>query len=113
MSGSKSTSTLQTLRILDAACEKWSIENGRSPGTAPTPEQTRSFEAVHGLFPVNDEFVRRDGKPSVQLSIGAPGVEQKAWEPTPFPETKLFDDALPAVTTEAERSVPEGRSTPP
>ena len=33
---SQATSSLQTLRILDAACDQWAIENGMSPGAAPT-----------------------------------------------------------------------------
>lgn len=32
---SQATSTLQTLRILDAACDQWAIEMGQSPGAAP------------------------------------------------------------------------------
>jgi len=33
---SQATSTLQTLRILDAACDQWAIENGKSPASTPT-----------------------------------------------------------------------------
>jgi len=32
---SQATSTLQTLRLLDSACDQWAIENGQSPGAAP------------------------------------------------------------------------------
>ena len=32
----QATSSLQTLRILDAACDQWAIDNGKSPGNAPT-----------------------------------------------------------------------------
>jgi len=32
---SQATSTLETLRLLDAACDQWAIENGQSPGSAP------------------------------------------------------------------------------
>ncbi len=32
---SEATSTLQTLRILDAACDQWAIENGKAPASAP------------------------------------------------------------------------------
>ena len=33
---SAATSTLQTLRILDSACDQWAIEYGKSPGSAGT-----------------------------------------------------------------------------
>jgi hypothetical protein len=33
---SAATSTLATLRMIDAACDKWAIENGQSPGSVPT-----------------------------------------------------------------------------
>ncbi len=36
---SQATSSLQTLRMLDAACDLWAIENGGSPTTAPTGTQ--------------------------------------------------------------------------
>src|SRR5580704_6627098 len=32
---SQATSTLQTLRVLDAACDMWAIENGGAPGANP------------------------------------------------------------------------------
>jgi len=32
---SQATSTLQTLRVLDAACDQWAIENGGSTGASP------------------------------------------------------------------------------
>ncbi len=32
---SQATTTLQTLRVLDAACDEWAIENGGSPNTPP------------------------------------------------------------------------------
>lgn len=32
----QATSTLQTLRILDAATDLWAVENGKAPGTLPT-----------------------------------------------------------------------------
>jgi len=32
---SQATTTLETLRLLDAACDQWAIENGQSPGSAP------------------------------------------------------------------------------
>jgi prepilin-type N-terminal cleavage/methylation domain-containing protein len=33
---SQATTTLQTLRVLDAACDQWAIEYGKSPGTSPS-----------------------------------------------------------------------------
>ena len=33
---SQATSTLQTLRVLDAACDQWAIENGKGTGATPT-----------------------------------------------------------------------------
>ncbi len=33
---SQATSTLQTLRMLDAACDQWAIEYGKSPSSVPT-----------------------------------------------------------------------------
>jgi len=33
---SQATSTLETLRLLDAACDQWAIEYGESPGAAPS-----------------------------------------------------------------------------
>jgi prepilin-type N-terminal cleavage/methylation domain-containing protein len=40
---SQATSTLQTLRILDAACDQWAIENGQSPGSIPSAAQLAAY----------------------------------------------------------------------
>ncbi len=40
---SQATSSLQTLRILDAACDQWAIENGGSPNTVPTSAQLAAY----------------------------------------------------------------------
>ncbi|HEY3896961.1 MAG TPA: prepilin-type N-terminal cleavage/methylation domain-containing protein [Chthoniobacter sp.] len=40
---SQATSTLETLRILDAACDQWAIENGQSPGATPTDSQLAAY----------------------------------------------------------------------
>src|SRR5580704_15388763 len=40
---SQATSTLETLRILDAACDQWAIDNGQSPGAAPSTQQLAAY----------------------------------------------------------------------
>ncbi len=40
---SQATSTLETLRILDSACDQWAIEYGQSPGAAPSNLQLQAY----------------------------------------------------------------------
>ena len=40
---SQATSTLQTLRILDAACDQWAIEYGQSPTSQPSAAQLAAY----------------------------------------------------------------------
>jgi prepilin-type N-terminal cleavage/methylation domain-containing protein len=40
---SQATSTLETLRILDAACDQWAIEYGQSPGATPSNTQLQAY----------------------------------------------------------------------
>ena len=44
---SQATSTLQTLRLLDSACDQWAIENGQSPGAAPGASVLASYIKVN------------------------------------------------------------------
>ncbi len=40
---SQATSTLETLRLLDSACDQWAIENGQSPGAVPSAAQLQAY----------------------------------------------------------------------
>jgi type IV pilus assembly protein PilA len=42
----QATSTLDTLRILDAACDQWATDNGKSPGNAPTGLELQKYVKV-------------------------------------------------------------------
>jgi len=44
---SQATSTLETLRLLDAACDQWAIENGQSPGSAPGADVLAGYVKVN------------------------------------------------------------------
>src|SRR5437868_8595156 len=39
----QATSTLQTLRILDAACDQWAIDNGKAPGATVSGAQLQAY----------------------------------------------------------------------
>jgi prepilin-type N-terminal cleavage/methylation domain-containing protein len=85
---SQATTTLQTLRILDAACDQWAIEYGKSPGSSPS---------TTGLM----LYVKKSSNLYNQLNTGATSVVDALGNQVTLPSV----DTPPTVPTATQNAL--------
>jgi len=72
---SQATSTLNTLRLLDAACDQWAIENGQSPGSAPGASVLAGYIKVNSKLYTDLKTGGGSAKDALGNTIALPVVD--------------------------------------